>query len=137
MNFGFGVGDILTISELAVKVYTAYKDGPENHRHISEEVEALQILIDGAEQYFTSTIMSSHVRDKGQKALKGCQSVLEDLYSLIEKYKSPASTSIFKRVKLGTEDLTKLRARLTTNAVLLDSFLNRCDIFTSLYGILC
>ena len=30
MNFGFGVGDMITISELAVRIYTAYQDAPEN-----------------------------------------------------------------------------------------------------------
>ena len=118
MSFGFGVGDIVTISQLAVKVYTAYKDAPEDYRHISEEVEALQVLIDGAKEHFKSTTISSDNLHKGQKVLKSCHSVLRDLNSLIEEYKSLASTNkrpVFTGVKFGTEDITTLRARLISN----------------------
>ena len=61
------MGDIISISRLAVKVYTAYKDAPDNYRHISEEVVALQILIDNAAQHFTTTTMSSNDHQNGQK----------------------------------------------------------------------
>ena len=128
MSFGWGVGDILAISELAIKVYTAYKDAPEDYRHISEEVVALQILIDKAAQHFESTTLSSHDRHNGLKVVKGCQSVLEDLDFLIEKYQSLASSNkrlVFKRIKLGREDITALRGRLISNTVLLSGFVRR------------
>ena len=133
MSFGWGIGDIITISELAVKVYTAYKDAPDNYRNISEEVIALQVLIDEAEKHFESTAISGDDQRNGEKILKSCQSVLEDLNSLIEKYKSLASTNerlVFKRVKLGSEDIATLRARLTSSATLLSSFIRRFDITT-------
>ena len=135
MSFGWGVGDIITISELAVKVYTAYKDAPDNYRNISEEVVGLRVLIDEAEQHFESTAISGDDRQNGEKTLKSCRSVLEDLNSLIEKYKSLASTNnslAFKRVKLGSEDIATLRARLTSNATLLSNFIRRFDKTTSI-----
>ena len=133
MSFGFGVGDILTISELAVKVYTAYKDAPDEYKHIVEEVKSLQIMISKATQHFESTTLSDNDRQEGQEVLKGCQSVLRDLNSLIEKYNSLAmanKSQVFKRVQLGTEDVTALRVRLATNATLLSSFIRRFDIST-------
>lgn len=60
--------------------------------------------------------------------LKGCQSILEDLNSLIEKYNSIASSSkhqVFKKVKLGSEDIATLRARLISNTGLLNGFIQR------------
>ena len=127
------MGDILTISQLAVRVVTAYKDAPDDYRHISEEVEAFQVLIDGVEQYLKCTAISSDDLQKSQKVLKSCQSVLEDLNSLIEKYKSLASTNrslVFQRVKLGTEDIVTLRLRLISNTGLLNGFFQRFDIST-------
>ena len=44
MSFGWGVGDIIAISGLGVKVYTAYKDAPDEYKHISDEV-SLRIII--------------------------------------------------------------------------------------------
>lgn len=133
MSFGFSVGDILTVSQLAVKVYTAYKDAPDDYKHIAEEVDSLQSMFTRAVQHSQSTTLSDDDRQEGQKVLKGCQSVLGDLNSLIEKYKSLASANknqAFMKVKLGTEDIATLRARLGTNATLLSSFIGRFDIST-------
>lgn len=49
---------IIIISGLAIKVQTAYKDSPDNYRHIyiSEEVEELRNLIDK----FTKTLQEYH-----------------------------------------------------------------------------
>ena len=138
--FGWGVGDIIALSRLAIKVIGAYNDAPSDYRHISEEVKSLQILIDKAVQYFQSTTLSDNNRQLGQEVLNGCQSVLGDLNSLIEKYKSLASadkSQFFKKVKLGTtEDIVTLRARLTSNTVLLNGFIQRFDVptITTMYS---
>ena len=138
MSFGWGVGDIIAISGLAVKVYRAYKDAPEDYRHISGEVESLQILIDKASQHFKSNTRDSKSRNEGQKALQGCKHVLEDLNSLIEKYNGSASSSqVFNRIKLGTEDIATLRARLILNTGLLNGFIQRSHILLLLLSILC
>lgn len=136
MSFGCGVGDIVALSALAAKVYAAYKGAPDDYNHVAEEVNSLQSMINKAVQHFESTTLSDHDRQEGQKALKGCQSVLGDLNSLLEKYNSLASTNtsqVFKRVKLGTEDIATLRARLATNAILLSSFIRRFDIYFYYY----
>ena len=65
--------------------------------------------------------------------MRGCRSVLEDLNSLIEKYNSLSSANtyqVFKKVKLGTEDIATLRARLISNTGLLNGFIQRFDILT-------
>ena len=151
MSFGFGVGDVMAISRLAFKVYTACKDAPDEYGNISDEVKSLHIVIDNAAQHFESTTLTDDIRQKGQEVLRGCQNLLEDLDSLIGKYNSlaPASTStstrtstststntsqVLQRVRLGAglvlgmEDIATLRARLTSNTTLLSSFIQRFDI---------
>ena len=143
MSFGFGVGDVMAISRLAFKVYTACKDAPDEYGNISDEVKSLHIVIDNAAQHFESTTLTDDIRQKGQEVLRGCQNLLEDLDSLIRKYNSlaPASTStsastsqVLQRVRLGAglvlgmEDIATLRARLTSNTTLLSSFIQRFDI---------
>ena len=128
MSFGWGVGDIMAISGLAVQVYTAYKDAPDDYRHISDEVKSLHIIVNKAARHFESPTLSSDNWQEGQEVLKGCQNVLEDLDSLIQKYNSLASASssrVLKRIRLGTEDVATLRARLTSNTTLLSSFIQR------------
>ena len=150
MSFGYGVGDVMAISRLAFKVYTACKDAPGEYGNISDEVKSLHIVIDGAAQHFKSTTLSDDKRQKGQEVLRGCQNLLEDLDSLIGKYNSlaPASTSaststststshVIQRVRLGaglvlgTEDIATLRARLTSNTTLLNGFIQRFEILTT------
>lgn len=128
---GWGVGDIIAISRLAIKVHTFYKDAPKNYRHISEEVKSLEIIINKAVQHFESTALSDNDRQEGWEVLKGCESVLLDLSSLVERYNSLVSTNrrqVLRRVRLGAEEITALRARLTANTSLLNGFIQRFNI---------
>lgn len=118
------MSDIIVISGLAIKVQTFYK---KDYRHIFEEVEVLRALIDRVAQHFRSTTMSSNDRQYGEKILRGCQSVLEDLNSLMEKYRRRVSTNhrlAFMRVRLGN-DVTALQVRLISNTVSLNGFVRR------------
>ena len=131
MNFGYGVGDIMAVSRLALKVYTAYKNAPDDYRNIADEVKSLHIIIGEAAQHFESTTLSNKKQQRGKEVLEGCQNVLKDLDALIEKYNALASANtsqVFRRIKLDTEDIVPLRARLTSNTVLLNSFVQRLDI---------
>ena len=138
MSSEYGVDNIMAISGLAVKVYTAYKDAPGDYRNISDEVKSLDIIINNATQHFKSTTLSHNKRQEGQEVLRGCQRVLEELDSLIVKHNDLASAStsrVFTRIKLGTEDIATLRARLISNTILLNSFIQRFDILTLLCNI--
>ena len=123
------MGDIITISQLAIRVYTAYQDAPDEYKHISEEVRSLQIVIDEAIQYFESSTLSDNKRyNTGQEVLQGCRSILEDLDSLIEKHKSIASAKrwqFLKRVKFSNNNIMDLRTRLISNTLLLGNFIRR------------
>ena len=134
MSFGYGV-DIMAISGLALKVYTAYKDAPDDYRNIADEVNSLHIIIEEAAQHFENTTLSNKKQQRGKKVLEGCQNVLKDLDALIEKYNvlAPANANtsqVFQRIKLGTEDIVTLRTRLTSNTTLLIGFVQRLDIAT-------
>ena len=128
MSYNLGGVDLIAISTLAIKVYRAYKDAPGNYKDISEEVKALHIIIEGGVQHFERTTLSCSQRQKGKEILQGCQSVLEELDALIEEYQSLVSArrrQVFTRIKLGMEDITTLRTRLTLNTTLLNGFIQR------------
>lgn len=105
MSCGSGVGDFIVLSGLAARVSVAYRYPPDGYRHISEEAVALKVLIDKSAQHFKGTNISSDDRHYGLKVLKDCQSVLENLHSIIEKYKTLAST---KPLILPEADLVKI-----------------------------
>ena len=135
MSFGYGVGDLIAVSRLALKVYTAYRDALDDYRDVADEVRSLHIIINKAARHFESTTLSNKIQQGGKEVLEGCQNVLKDLDALIEKYNAlaPASANtnqVFQRIKLGTEDIVALRARLTSNTTLLNGFIQRLDIAT-------
>ena len=124
------VRDMIAISGLAVRVYIAYRDASA-YNHISEDIAALQLLFDKVAQHFKSATISHDGRHDGQRILKGCQSVLEDLNTFIEKYNRLASINkslVFNRVKLGKYDITVLHERLTTSTSLLNGFFRWCFV---------
>ena len=130
MSFEWGVGNFIAISGLAMKVLAAYKDAYHDYRHISisEEVLSLQVLVGKVAHHFKTTPISSDDRLNGQKILKGCQGVLEDLNSLIEKYKRLAVINkrlVLATVSLGKENLVTLQERLISNVVLLKGFVRK------------
>lgn len=135
--FQSGGESVVAISQLAAKVYAAYKAAPDDSRQISEDVMSLQVLIDMAGQYFERAAFGDNTRQMGHEVFKSCHSVLEDLGSLIEKYHSLPSVSTgqpLNRVKLGEEDCTTLRARLISNSNLLSGFIQGFDIPTTPYS---
>lgn len=128
MSFGSGTSDIIVTSGLAIRVYIAYKDAPDGCQHISDEAAALQILIDRLARHFTSSTIPSGELYDGQKALRGCQGVLQDLHDLMKKYKRLALMNkrlVFRGVKLGKEDITTLQLRLISNAGFLTGFVQK------------
>ena len=125
------VHDIIAIVGLAIRVSIVYKDAPVNYRHISEEVTALKLLIDKVAPHFKGTTISQEDYHYGEKVLRDCQSVLEDLNSFVEKYKRLASINgrlIFEGVKLDKDDISSLQVRLISNTVLLTGFTRRCVV---------
>ena len=124
--FGWEMGDIIAIYKLAAKVYAAYEDAPSDYRPVSEEVMSLQTIINTAIQHFESNTWGNNDWQLAQEVLEGCQSALEDL-----NLASANGSRILKRAGCGAEDITTLRASLTSNAVSLNSFIQRFDIPTT------
>ena len=119
------VRDIIVISGLAIRTSIAFKEAPRDYRHISEDAAVLKHLIDRVSPHFKRITISSNDRHHGQEVLKGCQSVLEDLMALIEKYKRLACINqrlVLNGVKLGKENITTLQVRLMSNTSLLNGF---------------
>ena len=131
MNFGFGVGDFLAVSQLALRVYSAYKDAPGGLRNISDELNSLHNVVNKAQTQFEDSNPDPENEEKLKGVLRGCQNVLKDLDDLLVKYRAMASQDGFavgravNRVKWGQENIIELRARLTSNTTLLNTFISR------------
>ena len=140
MSFGFGVGDFLTVSKLALQVYSAYKGAPADLRNISDEIKSLHNVVNIAQSQFGGSNPNPEDEKKLKEVLQGCHNVLKDLDQLLVKYRAMASNTsqnglavrrTVDRVKWGQENMIELRARLISNTTLLNTFISRYvrDVF--------
>jgi len=130
MSYGYGIGDFIAVSKLAWDVYNAYKDAPEDFRNISDEIKSLHIIIDRHKDKFQDKTLTSDEQSQLREILQGCTNVLENLDKLRTKYMrlgsdQGSSSQAIDRIKWTQESIAELRARLTSNITLLNTFIQR------------
>ena len=130
MSYGYGVGDFIAVSKLAWDVYIAYKDAPEDFRNISDEIKSLHIIVERNKVKFQDKTLTPDEQAQLRDILQGCTNVLEDLDRLRTKYMRLASaqgsnSQAIDRIKWTQENIPELRARLTSNTTLLNTFIAR------------
>jgi hypothetical protein len=123
MSFGFGVGDFLTVSQLAWTVYSACQAAPSQFKALSEEVEALHVVLESIKKVVLGVgLDASNINDLNRVS-RGCITVLTELEALMKKHKSLGSSrGAWDRLRWGQENIDLLRARLTSNVSLLTAF---------------
>lgn len=127
MSFGVGAGDLIAITTLAWNLYKSCRESSEEFKRISQEVASLHVVLKETEEYLEETKGKSLSPTRGERLLtlvKGCQGVLEDLKTLVDKYESLGTPQqrAWDRAKWGLENLADLRDRIMSNATLLSAF---------------
>jgi len=122
------VGDFSGVAKLAWTVYNGYKDVPDDFKNLSDEIKSLHNIVNS--DILTDKNLSSEEQEKLGEILQECTNVLMDLDNLLTKYKrlgSPEGSSLgaLDRAEWGQEDIVELRARLTSNTTLLNTFVAR------------
>ncbi|KAH0537212.1 hypothetical protein FGG08_005991, partial [Glutinoglossum americanum] len=107
MSFGYSVGDIVLLGQLAWKAYKSCKDAPESFKNISHEVLSLHALLKEIEENLSAQTLSLTRQARLKTIGDGCYNVLEELQSLIDKYKSLGTQSkrTWDRMKWGSTDI--------------------------------
>lgn len=92
MSFGFGAGDFLAVTELAIRIRKRFSDGPAKLQEISHEVKGLLIVLLDVE-VLRGTMKSSHPskRDDLKTIVEGSYRVLLDLESFRISMFSPST----------------------------------------------
>ena len=124
MSFGVGIGDIVSVSKLAWKVYKSCKDASEDFKNLSTEVVSLHVVLKETEEVIAENTPNRNQAFRLQNLSEGCQMVLQDLEQLIDRYKSLGSKSqrTWDRLKYGTEDIHTIRLRLISNTTMLSAY---------------
>ncbi|KAI9776082.1 MAG: hypothetical protein M1839_000595 [Geoglossum umbratile] len=130
MSFGYSVGDIVLLGQLAWRAYRSCKDTPESFKNISHEVLSLHALLKEIEENLSAQTLSSTRQARLKTIGDGCRNVLEELQSLVDKYESLGTQSkrTWDRMKWGSTDIVELRSRLTSNTLLLTAFISTTQV---------
>jgi hypothetical protein len=126
----------IAVGAFAFSVYKSCKEAPESFGDIAIEVLSLHAVLMQAEKTIFAQPRSPEEEEEEERhaVAAGCYRVLKDLDGLIKKHESLARGTqgkrTWSRVKWGSEDVTKLRARLTSNVVVLNAWI-RCVYMSS------
>jgi hypothetical protein len=125
MSFGYSVGDLIAIGNLAWTVYKSCKGAPESFNNISLEVLSLHAVLMEARETIFAQPLSPAKQERLKAVGDGCYHTLADLDSLCKKYRSLGTQSkrTWDRLEWGSEDITQLRARLISNTGLLTAWI--------------
>ncbi|KAM0159004.1 hypothetical protein ACHAQE_005283 [Botrytis cinerea] len=131
MSFGFGIGDILAVIELARKIRKDFADAPSQFKDISLEVRSLSIVLQDIEDELSLPDLNAKQESELKEIVDGCRDVLEKLQRLLSTYGELRSDSrgvgykakrIWKRFQWEPDDIKELRSRITTNVAFLNAF---------------
>jgi hypothetical protein len=126
MSFGYGVGDFLAVTQLALNVYKSCKEAPKHFQDISDEVGSLQDVLKGTEEFISAetVFLGPEKEERLRKILDGCYEVLTDLETLLEEFSSLGTKNkrAFDRLRWGQEEVVALRGRIISHIVLLNDF---------------
>ena len=128
---------ILQLCTSILRVYTAYKDAPEQFRSFAQELLALHAVTTkvseqlGISESVETADASASLNEEDKKNLKvlydGLQPIIKELDDLLIKYRALQSAgTIFDskadRLKWGFEDLAGLRDKVRFNVTMLTAF---------------
>lgn len=117
---------ILSAISLAWKVYVCCESAPKMFKNLSAEVISMHGLLKETEETVLARSLPPASQARLTTILSGCTGVLTDLKAIVDKYEAHGKYKwTVDRVTSGNEDIAELRARLTSNTVLLTGF-RRC-----------
>lgn len=118
MSFGFGIGDIIAVTQLAVQVCESFKGAPQEFRELSSEVESLHEALQGLESYAKNHTIDSVLQRRLQTLTRGAEAVLLDIERLLTKRARLNGKGVwfFDRLLWPSAKMRDLRLRLISQS---------------------
>ncbi|KAH0563314.1 hypothetical protein GP486_002120 [Trichoglossum hirsutum] len=131
MSFGVSVGDIISISALAHKVWKNLADSPDQFRAIRAEVAGLKLVLDEVADTIPKRVIGASQTEDLNSIIRGCQDVIAELDAILSRHKSlgsgprgfrSRSRYVWDRIRWDQTEIADLRSRIISNTALLDAF---------------
>lgn len=124
MSFGFSASDVVLCVRFAHKLWKEAKDAPNDFQNVTTEVANFKLVLDEVQESIAERELDQRKRTELAELINGCTGVLNDLQSLLDKYKSLATQSkrTWDRFRFGKEPIEMIRSRLVSHTTLLMTF---------------
>ena len=124
MSIGFSGSDVVLCVRFAHKLWKEAKDAPNDFQNIVTEVANFKLVLDEVQESIAERELDQRKRTELAELINGCTGVLNDLQSLLDKYKSLATQSkrTWDRLRFGKEPIETIRSRLISHTTLLMTF---------------
>jgi hypothetical protein len=132
MSCGFGVGDFIAVSSLAVSLHRSFKGAPREFQETSRQLESLHIVL--ADLNLQSKEPESLLNRQGPmreselKSIgKNLKDTMEELEDIHERYQRMGRIS-WARFEFGQKDLAAIRGKLTLQIAAFNAFMASLSI---------
>ena len=132
MRFGYSVGDLIAVVQIANKVRRRFVHSPAQFQAISDEAKGLSNVLRDLDNIIPDRNLSQEQVVDLQDNLHTCKNLLNDLDITLDKYQildengprtlNAKSRRIWKRLKWEPADIKELRDRLASTVSLLNAF---------------
>jgi hypothetical protein len=137
MSFGYSVGDIIGLTQLAWKIYQNTRRACGEHDELTREVSSLHSILLRLESSASPPEPSLNPHNdisthELERAIKGLRKILRDLDKILEKYnalseRERAKTKIWTKIRFGNGrmlDLGRIRIKIVTYMAVINGHLN-------------
>jgi hypothetical protein len=141
MSFGYSLGDIIGVTQLALKVVDNCRKACGEHAQLTHDVQSLHAVLRHLEQAATApdSLLNrkDDSRNEGLKlSVEGCRKVLSILDGILEKYNAlsedqRAGKRLWSKIQFGNgemQDLHELRIKISTYTSAITLHLNLVSI---------
>ena len=114
MSFGFSVGDVVTLSTFAYKIYHACKASSSDFESIASEVQSLHVVLHETTQHLTKNSMDNKGAEQLEHLREDCYGILSEIEKQLKKYGSLGTRKQRFLHKMGwaLNDVSSIRGRL-------------------------
>lgn len=135
MSFGIGIGDIITVSSIAMRICTAIHQATEDQTALLHELEFFSQLVGIIGRRIASSELPQSIERSTEQRLIQCQEILQKLDAITTKYMRPcAALNRYRQIKWGLfkkDQVVKLLHDLRSLISFLDFLL--CTYTTYVY----
>jgi hypothetical protein len=139
MSFGYGVGDIITVTTLALKTIQSTRQACGQYDELTREATSLHIVLkrlqlEAEKPSSLLSLLSDEERQELGTIINGCRELLKVLNAILEKYRTlgagedrRGATKLWQRVRFGNgemQDLTQIRGQISSQTATLALFLH-------------